>query len=364
MKNAGMMFWKKLPDRARAGIRFGLATIFIGPTAFTLLGWAGGNFRLTFRQVLWDGALTAVHFVFYVLLFFPAIAWARSRPPLPLLVRGAGYVALSVLATSLAITTCYFSGLDHDDPEEMFRKTIVFGLVLSPVILLMERIWDRLGQTRKEVAQRALAEERARRSAAEARWNSLESRLHPHFVFNTLASIRELLHCDVNRADLMIQRFAELLRFALDAPQTPLVPLEVELEMVKGYLEIEQMRLGSRLTWSVGSDPAAGRVKIPSLCLLTLAENAIKHAISTRRAGGVVSVAARLVEDDLRLEVTDDGPGFSGEDLPAGHGLNLLRERLLLVYGGGAALRIKARQPGVAVEIVLPALVQELVQSD
>lgn len=355
-----MVQWQQFPDRFRTGIRFALAAILIGPTAFTLVGWAAGDFRMGLGEVVYNGSVTTVHFFSYVLLFFPAVAWSRSRPPLPLLVRGIGYLGLSVVATALAIFACYFTGLDQDDPSYMFKKTIVFGLVLGPVILLFESIWDRLGQTRKEVEQRAFAEERARRSAAEARWNSLESRLHPHFVFNTLASIRELLHQDARRADLMIQRFAELLRFSLDAPQNPLIPLEEELRMVTGYLEIEQMRLGVRLTWSVEADPVALPVKIPSLCLLTLVENTIKHAISARRAGGRVSVTARVEGESLRLEVADDGPGFAPDNLPAGHGLNLLGERLLLVYGGGATLRVIARHPGVAVEILLPTLVQEL----
>ncbi len=355
-----MVRWGQLPDRVRAGIRFALAAVVIGPTAITLLGWAAEDFRRGLGEVLRDGSETTVHFFFYALLFFPAVALARSRPPLPLLVRGVGYLGLSAVATSLAVTTGYLTGLDPDDPWYMFKRAIVFGLVLTPVLLIIERIWDRLGQTRREVERRALAEERARRASAEARWNSLESRLHPHFVFNTLASIRELLHQDARRADHMIQGFAELLRFSLDAPQNPLVPLEEELRMVKRYLEVEQMRLGPRLVWSVDADPTATAAKVPSLCLLTLAENAIKHAISTRRVGGRVSVIARFEEETLHLEVVDDGPGFTGDDLPLGHGLNLLHERLLLVYGGGATLRVTPRRPGVAVEILIPTLVQEL----
>ncbi|MFN0062285.1 MAG: sensor histidine kinase [Myxococcaceae bacterium] len=242
----------------------------------------------------------------------------------------------------------------------MFSKTIVFGLALTPVLLTVESIWDRLGEARREVVRRAVIEERERRSAAEARWNSLESRLHPHFVFNTLASIRELLHRDVGRADQMIQRFAELLRFSLDAPHNPLIPLAEEIRMVKGYLDIEQMRLGARLTWGAQCDPAAEQAKIPSLCLLTVVENAIKHGISPRRIGGRVMIEARMEGDFLRLSVADDGPGFKSANLPPGHGLDLLRERLMLLYGGGAMLNIIPQHPGVAVEILLPTLVKEL----
>lgn len=355
-----MVQWQQLPDRVRTGIWFALATVVIGPTAFSLLGWAAEDFRRGVGEVLLEDSITTIHFVFYALLFFPAIAWARSRQPLPLLVRGLGYLGLSAIATFFAVITCHLTGLDPDNLWYTFKKTIVFGLVLTPVLLMIEMIWDRLGQTRREVERRVLAEERARRAAAEARWNSLESRLHPHFVFNTLASIRELLHQDARRADHMIQQFAELLRFSLDASQNPLVPLGEELRMVTGYLEVEQMRLGPRLVWSVDADPAATSAKVPSLCVLTVVENAIKHAISGRRVGGRVSVIARLERESIHLAIVDDGPGFTGDNLPSGHGLNLLHERLLLVYGGGATLRVTPRRPGVAVEILLPTLVQDL----
>ena len=79
MKSAVMVRWQQLPDRVRAGIRFALATVLIGPTMFTLLGWAAEDFRRGIGEVLRESSITTVHFFYYALLFFPAVAWARSR---------------------------------------------------------------------------------------------------------------------------------------------------------------------------------------------------------------------------------------------------------------------------------------------
>lgn len=352
--------WQATSDRMRAGLRFAGTTLLIGPAAFGLASSALSGFMIPWAIAVRNYFIIVAHFACYILIFFPAIAWFRARPPMHLAARAIVCVSLAGVASAVSVVLCWWSGLDPRSMRDVFPRWLTYGLVFAPILLLMEHIWDSLGEARRESEMHTLARERERRAAAEARWNSLESRLHPHFVFNTLASIRELLHQDPRRADLMIQRFAELLRFSLDAPQNPLVLLEEELRMVTGYLEIEQMRLGSRLTWSVKADQAARGVRVPSLCLLTLVENSIKHAVSARRVGGRVSVAANCDGEILRLEVTDDGPGFAGSDLPAGHGLNLLRERLLLVYGGGATFRVTPRHPGVVVEILLPAVVQEL----
>lgn len=355
-----MALWQDIPDRVRSGFRFAGMTLLIGPASFTLAVWAIGGFLPDPWALLLTYANMLVHFGCYILLFFPAISWFRARPQLSLPLRVVICVMLSVIAASLALGIGLTTGLESRPFSTLFPRMLTYGLVFAPVLLLIEHIWDSLGEARRKSEQSTLVQERERRAAAEARWNSLESRLHPHFVFNSLTSIRELLHQDPRRADSMIQRFAELLRFSLDAPHHPLITLEEELRMVTSYLEIEQMRLGDRLSWKVDSDGNTASVKVLSQCVLTLVENSIKHAISTRRVGGSLAVSARIENESLRLEVADDGPGFTGANLPPGHGLNLLRERLLQVYGGGATMRVTTRRPGVAVEMILPTLVQEL----
>ena len=350
-----MLSWQRIPERVRAGIRLAGAAILLGPAALTLRTWAAINFRLDGRMLLEAYLEITVHFIFYVLALFPFVTWVRTHRRWRLGARAAACAVLAASAAFGAVGVCHWTGIHAAHFPMTYLRGATVGLLISLMLLLVEHLWDSLGEAQREVERRALEQDRAHRSAAEARWTSLESRLHPHFVFNTLASIRELLHRDTRHADLMIQRFAELLRFSLDAPQQPFLHLGEEMRMVTAYLEIEQMRLGSRLAWTIECDPAAAGLRIPSMSVLTLAENAIKHSVSPRRAGGRVDVSARFEGGrTIRLEVFDNGPGFAAEALPQGHGLSLLRERLALIYGGAAEMSVQRRPQGATVALVLP----------
>src|SRR5262249_29441511 len=150
----------------------------------------------------------------------------------------------------------------------------------------------------------------ARRLATEARLASLESRLQPHFLFNTLNSIAALIPQDPAGAERMTGQLASLLRSSLDTAATPLVPLEHELKIGKDYLDIEQVRFGERLTYHVQVDSEVCGLSVPRLSLQTLVENSVKYAVSPSRIGATIWIRARLDQSELRLEVEDDGPGF------------------------------------------------------
>ncbi|MBL8233793.1 MAG: histidine kinase [Bryobacterales bacterium] len=346
--------------RTRHGLRFVLLAALVGPPLASLLMWSVTDFELPFAAVLHSYFITTVHFLCYGAVFYPAIAWHRSRTPLPVVARAAGYVILAAIGSVFAIGVSRWIGLNtSEDFLTSLTHSLVVGLILCSIVLLVEYLWHRQMQAREESRIRALDQERARRSAAEARWSSLESRLRPHFLFNTLTSIRELMHQDVAQADEILQRFAELLRFSLDANRAVTVPLEEEMRMVSAYLAIEKTRLGSRLNWEQRVAAGTEMASIPSLSILTLAENAIKHSISARRAGGRVAIYAHDEGGAVVVRVEDDGSGFKESALLPGHGLDLLRERLTLLYGAPATLSIRPRTPGVAVEFRVPLTHQE-----
>jgi len=190
---------------------------------------------------------------------------------------------------------------------------------------------------------------RAEQLATEARLASLESRIHPHFLFNTLNSISSLIHTDPERADQQLQRLCALLRFSLDAPETRLVPLARELKIVRDYLEIERTRFGERLRFAIDAPPAFDEIGVPPLAIQTLVENSVKHVVAARREGGSISVRADARDGRLVVSVSDDGPGVSEEAVIKGHGLAVLRERLQVLFGGAGALRLSAS--GVEMEI-------------
>lgn len=190
---------------------------------------------------------------------------------------------------------------------------------------------------------------RAEQLATEARLASLESRIHPHFLFNTLNTISSLIHTDPERADQQLQRLCALLRFSLDAPETRLVPLARELKIVRDYLEIERTRFGERLLFTIDAAPELDEFGVPPLAIQTLVENSVKHVIAARREGGSIDVRAALRNGRLVVSVADGGPGVSEESVLKGHGLAVLRERLQVLFDGAGALRLSAS--GVEMEI-------------
>jgi two-component system, LytTR family, sensor kinase len=186
-------------------------------------------------------------------------------------------------------------------------------------------------------------------SLSSARLELLRSQIHPHFLFNTLHAVSELMHEDVEAADRMTTRLAELLRASLDTAGRQQVPLRDELAILDRYISIERARLGHRLRFTTDVDPHTLDALVPSFLLQPLVENAIRHAVAPRREGGTVSVS---VARGLIIEVRDDGPGFP-EAPSTGVGLTNVRERLQQLYGDRARLTINDT-PGAVVRIELP----------
>jgi LytS/YehU family sensor histidine kinase len=227
-------------------------------------------------------------------------------------------------------------------------------MTLGVGMSLYEAQRSRLETMTLELRARELEGERDRKLALQARLASLESRLQPHFLFNTLNAISALIQDDPDRAERMVERLAALLRFSLDASERGLVPLADELKIVTAYLEIERARLGERLTYTLDVDPEAAGREVPPLTIQTLVENSVKHAIAPRPGGGRIRVTASAAGDRLQLAVWDDGPGFTAAALRPGHGLDNLQSRVAARYGAAATLTIAPANGGTRVTITLP----------
>src|SRR4029079_13460186 len=147
---------------------------------------------------------------------------------------------------------------------------------------------------------------------------ALKMQLHPHFLFNTLNSISALLDEDVDAADQMLARLGDLLRMTLENSGAQEVTLQEELEFLRCYLEIEQVRFNDRLTVSMHIEPETLDAKVPNLILQPIVENAIKHGIVSRIAPGRIEIIARRSDDALLLQVKDNGPGLSHGESTSG----------------------------------------------
>lgn len=237
------------------------------------------------------------------------------------------------------------------------KLCIIITLLIGIAMEVHETLQSRLNQTTLKLQQQELERERALKAAAEARLASLQSRVHPHFLFNTLNSISSLIQEDPVRADRLVEKMAALLRFSLDSSQEGLVRLEDEIKIVSDYLEIEKARFADRLRYNIVAPDEVRDAAVPALSIQTLVENSVKHAISPVRAGGEIEISAELVSGNLQIKVADTGKGFALDNIPAGHGLENLQARLVHLFGEKAKLATVASEGKNAVIMTLPRMV-------
>ncbi len=269
------------------------------------------------------------------------------------------WMAVVVIVVALTLAACAIAGLffgaigwfDPDAYWPTFFYTMRISLVIGAICTASGFAWERL---RERVDASRVAEARAKELAAEARLNALEARVHPHFLFNSLNSVLSLIPEDPARAEALLEKVAALLRFALDAGKSRLIPLADELRIVRDYLDIESARLGDRLRAEVAVDPGLDDWKVPPFALQTLVENSVRHSIAPRRAGGALRVHVRRAGGRLELAVWDDGEGFSRESLRAGHGLDNLEGRLSSLFGERGELALSGEQGGMTVLVAVP----------
>jgi LytS/YehU family sensor histidine kinase len=207
----------------------------------------------------------------------------------------------------------------------------------------------------RERRERAVHAARLQSDLTQAELEALKMRLHPHFLFNTLNGIAGLMREDVESADAMLTRLADLLRMSLDTAHLQEVALRDELDFVRTYLDIQRIRFGERLRIDVDVPRDLHLLLVPSLSLQPLVENAIQHGVSRREGPSSLAVRASRAGGALTVSIEDDGPG-PPVAVTDGHGLRTTRERLTRLYGPSAALSLRQRDGGGAIAVmVLPA---------
>lgn len=243
-------------------------------------------------------------------------------------------------------------------PVALFSISLINGSIMMIgwlCIYFFYHVFERL--QRLQVEQLRLAA-----SAKESELRALKSQVNPHFLFNSLNSLRALIDEDAPRARESVTRLANMLRYSLQSGQLETVPFDDELRIVEDYLALEQIRHENRLrvNWQVSD--AARNQPVPPMLLQTLVENAVKYGISTRREGGEVVIAADIEESHLRIRVSNPGTltaraGSSAARAGSstGVGLRNASERLKLLFGEHARLHL-AELPGgfVTAEVRIP----------
>ena len=239
---------------------------------------------------------------------------------------------------------------------EVFKSLLVkswhYNLLFYWVILAVTQAFDYYRKYRERELHASELEKRL----AQAKLQTLQMQLNPHFLFNTLHSISSLMHKDVEAADRMIMRLGDMLRAALESSDTQEVTLRDELGFLQRYLEIEQIRFGDRLTVKLEIAPDTLDAQVPNLILQPLVENAIRHGIEPHARPGRIELRAHREADVLSLDVCDNGAGLRNHD-PGNEGVGLsnTRARLQELYGKAHRFELGSGPGGgLLVQLTIP----------
>jgi hypothetical protein len=255
-----------------------------------------------------------------------------------------------------AVAPLWGLGTIHD--EEALKALPPLLVAMDPVMLrtinwsLIFFIWIALYIGITSVRDRQAAELRQSelsRALQAAELKLLKSQLNPHFLFNSLNSVRALIAEDPARARDAVTQLAGLLRYTLRLDHDELVTLERELKTVGDYLALESLRLGDRMRVELHVAAGARDVRVPVMLLQTVVENAIKHGIAELPGGGALWISATVYDKDLHVEVRNPRPANPTAREQQGSGLYNAAERLRLLFGTRAALELDLSQSDQAV---------------
>ena len=237
-----------------------------------------------------------------------------------------------------------------------FLPTLAMLLIVASIMIKIVYAGRVKAEVKAAVAQETADAESLKRQVVEARMAAMQAQIEPHFLFNTLASIDHLIEVDPPRASKMQKNLISLLRASMPALREGASDLGHELAVVRPYLEILKVRMEDRLQTEVNISEGLHSAEFPPMMLQSLVENAIKHGLEPKPQGGALQVSAEIVHGKLAVSVADTGVGF-GRAATAGTGVGLanIRERLKLLFGNAAELRIAENPPtGTRVTIVVP----------
>jgi hypothetical protein len=229
-------------------------------------------------------------------------------------------------------------------------EALAFGCFAAVPIYLRRQRQERIRRLRDAKLLRL----RAQTQEADARLQSLQAQIEPHFLFNTLAHLVRLLQVNAERGRQMLRSLRDYLRSALPQMRAADCTLGRELALTRSYLEVQQIRMGERLRVEFDVPDALLASPVPAMTVLTLAENAVKHGLGARSEGGTLRIEASVGGDILEIAVCDDGVGLQ-LGAGTGHGLSNTRSRLDAAYGARASLEIGNRPGGgVRAALLLP----------
>jgi sensor histidine kinase YesM len=355
------------PQRERRGLarafawsrlRVVLVVAFLASLPLSL-PWTG-SYRVLFFRLLIVGLVLLVPFA-----VFERRPKRRPRWLEPWMLQVAS-VALTVpvaLVIAYIFTSAGYETSFEHDKERMLGFGMLLGasLFLAPWTAMLALLKQVTGEARTRALAFELERSELERQALDARMRVLQAQVEPHFLFNTLANVRELVDSGSPQASSVLASLIAYLRAAVPRMHEPATTFAQELQLVRAYLEVMQMRIPDRLQFVLHAEDAVLALQCPPMSLLTLVENAVRHGIDPSEEGGRIEVRVTSQDSRVRAQVCDSGVGL-GQDTSVeglGTGLATLRERLRLLFGDSASVRLDPQFPrGACAEMEFPARTQ------
>ena len=246
----------------------------------------------------------------------------------------------------------------EQDAPNVIKVALILGVIYALLIGMVAGWRNKNYETINAQLELEAEREKNARQASESQLRLLRAQIEPHFLFNTLGAVQQLAEQGAPQAAQLTANLIVFLRASMSEMRSDQISLAEEFQLVRAYLEVMQVRMGSRLEFHLDLPRDLGDIKLPSMVLLTLAENAIKHGIEPSLRGGSIQISASKIEDTVVVLVQDSGIGLS--DKPStGIGLQNVRDRLRLLYGARAELAIsEVETGGVLAELRMPIIPQ------
>lgn len=342
---ARVLGWRRVRYPLGAAVLFGL---LLTP------GWRGPHVIL-FGRVLFIALAATVAFA--IPERWPArtprriARWVRQVIAVAIAIPAATWIAYAI--TTYGNTVAFWHDSDY---LTGFATISVLGLLVAPWMAVSALIGQISGQAQRQALAFELERSELERKALDARMRLLQAQVEPHFLFNTLANVRELVDAGSAQASIVLASLIAYLRAAVPRLSDPATTFGQELELVRAYLEVMHMRMPDRLRFGVYAQEGVLGLHCPPMAVLTLVENAVRHGIDPSEEGGRIDVNVTLHASRCLVQVADTGVGMRDTAGGLGTGLATLRERLQLVFGDEAQLLLRSLLPhGASAEMEFPA---------
>jgi signal transduction histidine kinase len=321
--------------------------------------FAGILLHLAFDKTSWGGSIFIANLVGFGLLVSCVGAWFNSGE----IMRTKRKLMLGAVAGALLGALGTFTGLMLSDARPVVElvarlpklvvATLLAGMVVAMPMFLIGVFRRHQHKLLAEQLQRDAERERLARELSESQLRMLRAQIEPHFLFNTLGAVQQLAADGAPRAAALTADLIDFLRASFSDMRCEQVSLTSEFTTIAAYLRVMQARLGARLRFEMSLPEALAQREVPSMIVLTLVENAIKHGIEPSLRGGEIRVAATEEAGTVCICVHDSGVGMSATP-GKGAGLDNVRRRLQLAYGDQASLALRELEPGLVAELRLP----------